>query len=189
MLQPYTVSYKPGFYKWFPDVPALSTAHVCFGPWQVFVTAFLTNQRQLRAGCWTSGNCTITIPFPGMFMCMPQPKIEMNFVEGTGITVFVAQGYAPLNSSITLDSSPPALLTLSQPTDIMYHVPFYAIQALPLIQHILEIRLNSWDDRSATSYLLLDYVGVAYNDEVPSPTTTSSSTSSSESQSIMPSSR
>jgi len=102
--------------------------------------------------------------------------------------VFVAQGYAPLNGSITLDGGPSALLMLSQPTDIMYHVPFYAIQALPLTQHILEIRLNSWDDRSATSYLLLDYVGVAYNDEVPSPTTTSSSTSSSESQSIMPSS-
>jgi len=119
------------------------------------------------AGCWASGNCTITIPF-----------------TGTGITVFVAQGYAPLNTSITLDGGPPAPLTLSQPTDILYRVPFYAIQALPLTRHLLEIRLYSWDGKSALSYFFLDYVGVAYNDDVPSPITTVATTSSS--QAMMP---
>jgi hypothetical protein len=102
-------------------------------------------------------------------------------MEGTGITVFVAQGYAPLNTTIILDGGLPAPRTLSQPMDIMYHVPFYAIQALPLNQHVLEIRLYSWDGRSALSFFFLDYIGVAYNDDVPSPTTTGATTFSSQS--------
>ncbi|KIM83995.1 hypothetical protein PILCRDRAFT_87907 [Piloderma croceum F 1598] len=122
-----------------------------------------------------SGNFVLNTSFPNGTIGSVTAHV------GTGITVFVAQAYAPLNASITLDGGTPAPLTLSQPTNVMYHVPFYASQALPLIQHVLEIRLNSWDGKSALSHIFLDYVGVAYDDNVPTPspvaagTTTSSS--------------
>jgi len=113
--------------------------------------------------CYTSDNCAFTITF-----------------IGSGITVFLAQGYDAINASIQLDEDLPNSFTLGYPDAVAYNVPFYNKQSLPVSTHFLTIRLESWDGSNGyPSSMLFDYAEVNETAPSPSPTPTPSAPASS----------
>lgn len=93
----------------------------------------------------------------------------MRTLKGSGVAVLVAQGFDTINATVTLDKGSPETFLLDYPVDVTYNVAFFDIQQLPLADHTLKIRLETWsprDNRVQTS-MLFDYVIV--NTTAPSP--------------------
>jgi hypothetical protein len=81
--------------------------------------------------------------------------------------VFVVQGYGAINASIQMDEDILNPVILDYPADITYNVSLYNNQSLPFAQHVLNIRLESWDGSSSLpSSMLFDYAVI--NETVPS---------------------
>jgi len=103
-----------------------------------------------RVQCYSSDKCSFTIAF-----------------QGSGITVFVVQGYDAINASIQMDGDLLNPVILDYPADITYNVSLYNNQSLPFAQHVLNIQLESWDGSNGLpSSVLFDYAVI--NETVPS---------------------